>query len=168
MGHLHFITCSCYRRRKLLGTARRRDAFCRILEEVRQKFGFVVVGYVVMPEHFHLLMSEPERGDPSKVMQVLKQRVAHRLLRRRRAGQGTLWEEEPDERQFWQRRFYDFNVWSRRKRVEKLRYMHSNPVRRKLVSRADHWAWSSYRTYALGEKGRVTVSLSLPLKKMAA
>jgi putative transposase len=62
-GHLHFITCSCDRRRALLGTGRRRDAFLRILEEVRQRYGFAVVGYVVMPEHFHLLMSEPEEGD---------------------------------------------------------------------------------------------------------
>jgi putative transposase len=91
-GDLHFITCSCYRRLPLLGRARRRDLFLRVLEEVRERYGFVVVGYVVMPEHIHLLISEPEKGNPSTVMQVLKQRVARRLLRRKRtpAGQGEL------------------------------------------------------------------------------
>lgn len=74
--HLHFITCSCYRRQALLGTARRRNLFLKVLEQARQRFRFVVVGYVVMPEQFHLLMSEPEKGGPSLVMKVVKQRFA--------------------------------------------------------------------------------------------
>ena len=73
--HLHFITCSCYRRLPLLGTARSRDRFLSILEQTRRRYHFVVVGYVVMPEHIHLLISEPEVGTPSTVMQVLKQRA---------------------------------------------------------------------------------------------
>ena len=92
---------------------------------MRCRYRFLVIGYAVMPEHFHLLMSKPEIGDPSKVMQVLKQRVARRLLpgrRREPAGQMKLRETGPDRRRhFWQSRFYDFNVWSEKKRVEKLR-----------------------------------------------
>ena len=57
--HLHFITCSCYRRLANLRTRRARDRFLEILEETRQQYRFVVLGYVVMPEHFHLLISEP-------------------------------------------------------------------------------------------------------------
>ncbi len=70
--HLHFITCSCYRRLPGLGTARRRDRFLSILEQTRERYRFVVVGYVVMPEHIHLLITEPEVGTASTVMQVLK------------------------------------------------------------------------------------------------
>ena len=77
--HLHFITCSCYRRLPLLNSARARDRFLSVLEQTRQRYRFVVVGYVVMPEHVHLLLSEPEVGDPSTVMQVVKQRTAHAL-----------------------------------------------------------------------------------------
>jgi len=58
--HLHFITCSCYRRLPLLRSARSRDRFLSVLEQTRQRYRFVVVGYVVMPEHIHLLLSEPE------------------------------------------------------------------------------------------------------------
>ena len=72
-GYLHFITTSCYRRRPLVGTAQNRDLFLEVWEQVRRRHRFVVVGYVVMPEHVHLLFSEPERGDPSVVMQAIKQ-----------------------------------------------------------------------------------------------
>jgi hypothetical protein len=69
--HLHFITCSCYHRQPWLASAGGRDLFLRVLEQVRQRF-IVVVGYLAMPEHIHLLISEPEKADPSKVMQALK------------------------------------------------------------------------------------------------
>jgi putative transposase len=143
-----------------LATGPRRDVFLRVLEEVRRRYGFVVIGYVVMPEHIHLLISEPERGDPSKVMQVLKQRVARRLLRRKRtpAGQGTLFDSGMAVDHFWQRRFYDFNVWSARQQSEKLLYMHRNPVTRGLVSAPELWAWSSYRWYACAESGVVKLN----------
>jgi hypothetical protein len=69
-----------------------------------------------------------------------------------------LWEEEPDKmpRSFWQKRFYDFNVWSRKKRIEKLEYMHRNPVKRGLVADAKQWSWSSYRFYQYGEESVCT------------
>ena len=69
-----------------------------------------------------------------------------------------LWTEAPAEtlRSFWQRRFYDFNVWSAKKRIEKLNYMHRNPVKRGLVAEPGLWAWSSYRFYQHGEKSVCT------------
>ena len=50
----------------------------------------------------------------------------------------------------WQRRFYDFNVWNESKRLEKLQYMHGNPVKRRLVENPVDW-WSSWRFYHLGD-----------------
>ena len=79
-GDFHFITCSCYRRQPLLGTAQRRDLFLTVLEQVRRRYQFVVAGYVVMPEHFHLLISEPQELTPSTVMQALKLGFARRVI----------------------------------------------------------------------------------------
>lgn len=80
-------------------------------------------------------MSEPQVGDPSTVMQSLKQRFAQRLVRRRRSTKRDpqSWLRNPEPASVRQPRFYDFNVWTEHKRVEKLRYMHRNPVRRGLV-----------------------------------
>ena len=159
--HLHFITTSCYRRLAFLGAARSRDIFLTILEQTRQRYRFVVVGYVVMPEHVHLLLTEPEVGTPSTVMQVLKQRTARALLptrKRRNPRQRNLFGDEPKRRAFWQARSYDFNVWTTKKRVEKLRYMHRNPVKRGLVGAPEQWRWSSYRFYLMDEAGPVRVN----------
>ncbi len=153
--HLHFITCSCYRRRAFFGSAHRRGVLLKLLDEVRRRYQFLLVGHVGMPEHIHLLISEPKIGTSSTVLQVLKQRVSRALPRRQRKNrkQLCLWAEAHDrQRRFWQRRFYDFNVWSRKKRIEKLHYMHMNPVRRGLVFEPGLWPWSSYRFYQYREQ----------------
>jgi len=97
---------------------------------------------VVMPEHVHLLVSEPAKGKLAVGLQALKLSVA------KRAGQ----------RPFWQARYYDFNVFAAAKRFEKLHYMHANPVKRGLVVSPEDWVWSSSRYYLTGEQGRVKIT----------
>src|SRR5690242_20266232 len=82
-GDLHFVTFSCYERRTLLGRAYTRDLCLKILEQVRRKFQSRVVGYVVMPEHVHLLIGEPQRAALATLLQVLKQRVSRRMRGRK-------------------------------------------------------------------------------------
>ena len=69
------------------------------------------------------------------------------------------------EDSFWQARYYDFNVWGEEKRVEKLRYMHRNPVVRGLVARPEEWAWSSFRHYATGFEGTVEIESEWTARK---
>jgi len=97
-----------------------------------------------MPEHVHLLVSEPEKGRLAQALQSLKQSVARKLALRA---------AEP----FWQARYYDFNVWSERKFTEKLRYIHRNPETRGLVDRPEDWPWSSFRHYLTGEQCGVQI-----------
>ena len=160
-GHLHFITFSCYRRVPFFRSVRARNVFVRILGEVRDRYGFPLVGYVVMPDHVHLLMGEPAKGTPSLAIQVLKQRVSRRLRSKKRANAGQLnliFETgEISQPRFWQRRFYDFNVWSLKKRVEKLHYMHMNPLKRKLVDHPKDWPWSSFSFYSNPKQGLIRI-----------
>ena len=129
---LHFITFSCYQRRPSLSSLRAKTVFVKILREVRKRYSFALVGYVLMPEHVHLLIGEPVKISPSKVLQVLKQRVSPAMRKRKRQNlsqqlQFPFPRDPHGALRFWQRRFYDFNVYSRGKVTEKLNYMHANP-----------------------------------------
>jgi putative transposase len=137
---VHFLTFSCYHRRANFENDAARSTFISALERVRVHYQLCVYGYVVMPEHVHLLVNEPQRGALAQALQSLKQGVARRLALRAKDS-------------FWQARYYDFNVWSERKFVEKLRYLHRNPVNRGLVARPEDWPWSSFPHYATGELG---------------
>jgi putative transposase len=139
----HFLTFSCYGRRPLLGAEAAYACFERQLEAVRQRYRLVVAGYVLMPEHVHLLVGEPGTATLSVAIQVLKQQTSRRLSKRGET--------------FWQRRYYDFNVWSEEKTREKLRYIHRNPVRRGLVAEPVDWPWSSFRHYATGAAGVIEI-----------
>jgi len=141
LGHHHFVTFSCYRRQPFLAEARVREVFESSLEAMRCKYGFSIDSYVVMPEHVHLLVSEPQEATLSVALQALKISVSRRSV----------------PRPFWQRRFYDFNVYSDEKRLEKRRYMHRNPVARGLVTHPKDWVWSSYRQWATGYDGVVEI-----------
>ena len=148
-GHLHFVTFSCYRRQPHLGRASARDLFEQSLETMRLRYDFFVSGYVVMPEHVHLLVSEPGKALLAKALQALKLSVAVQLR----------------ERPFWQARYYDFNVYTSRKRIEKLRYIHRNPVQKELCARAEDWPWSSFRHFATGCEGPVEIESEWTTRK---
>ncbi len=161
-GDFHFLTFSCYRRLPLLGTVRARNVFVRALSAIRERYRFLLAGYVVMPEHVHLLISEGPKCTPSLVLKVLKQRVSRDLRKRKNrlpAGQMRLGfkEGEAGLPRFWQPRFYDFNVYSAKKIREKLEYMHANPVKRGLVEKPGEWAWSSFASYEKGETGLISI-----------
>jgi putative transposase len=138
--------------------------FENALERVRRSFHLRVYGYVVMPEHIHLLVSEPERNVPLKptsglngaptladALKSLKQGVARRLI-----GDGE---------HFWQKRYYDFNVRDHAQFVEKLHYIHWNPVKRRLCERPEDWAWSSFLHHATGGEGRVEIESEWTARK---
>jgi putative transposase len=139
-GDLHFLTFSCYQRLPRLGTPQARTAFVKQLGQIRDRHGFLLVGYVVMPEHIHMLISEAPTLDPSSVMMVLKSNLALAL----NTSTGSI------ATPFWENRFYDFNVYSAYKRREKLDYMHMNPIKRGLVRNPRFWPWSSFLNYEKG------------------
>jgi putative transposase len=129
---------------------------------VQKRYGFLLVGYVVMPNHVHLLIGEPKKGTPSTVLQVLKQRMSRKMRSvRRRAPESPLQlpslKSPHEPPRFWQPRFYDFNVYSHEKKKEKLNYMHANPVTRRLVKHPREWPWSSFAFYANGESPLIRI-----------
>ncbi len=117
-----------------------------------------------MPKHVHLLLSEPQPDMLADALKSLKQGVARRLLPR--MG-GPL---KPDfglsgGQHYWQKRYYDFNIRNYSQFVEKLRYIHRNPVKAGLCERPEDWEWSSFRHYATGCEGRVEIESEWTARK---
>jgi putative transposase len=177
-GQSHFVTFCCYHRHRLFTTDASRRIFESALERVRRSFSLQVYAYVVMPEHVHLLLSEPRRGASrfgtaplkpedglngppvgvgaatvllSDALKSLKQGVSRRLI--------------GDADHFWQKRYYDFNIRDYPQFVEKLRYIHRNPVKAGLCERPEDWEWSSFRHYATGCEGRVQIESEWTARK---
>ena len=141
-GQSHFVTFSCYRQQPFFSTAERYDLFVQCLEDMRRRFEMRIYGYVVMPEHVHLLLSEPPPTRLADAIHYLKLSFAKPLRS----------QPSPEKSAgFWQKRYYDRSVRSYREFVVKLRYLHRNPVKRGLVSNLEDWKWSSYRHYAFRE-----------------
>ena len=142
-GDLHFITFSCHQRLPYLNAPKTKQVIEDMLETLRIRHDFAILGYVLMPEHVHLLMTEPKIGTIASTLRVLKGETS-KLLR------GT-------RKNFWQPRYYDFNVFTEAKRIEKLKYMHRNPVKRELVARPEDWPWSSFLAYAIRQPCNITI-----------
>jgi putative transposase len=150
-GQTHFITFGCYHRRPSFPTDAAKHTFEAALERVRHSYSLCVYGYVVMPDHIHLLMGEPQRATLDVAIKSLKQGVSRRLI--------------GDAKHFWEKRYYDFNVRDYQQFVEKLRYIHRNPVKSGLCERPQDWEWSSFRHHATGHEGRVEIESEWTARK---
>ena len=140
-GDSHFTTFSCHKRQQYLNSPAIRDLVEDALERTRRRYDFLVFGYVIMPEHVHILLSEPPHSTIADVMKSWKLSVTLR---------------QPIKT-FWEQRYHDFNVFSNAKHSEKLKYMHRNPVTRGLVAKPEDWPWSSFNHYATGIRRVVEV-----------
>jgi putative transposase len=164
----HFVTMSCYHRRPRFNTPSTCDLFLHCLEEMRRRFSMRIYGYVVMPEHVHLLVSEPGPtvpqvrvrsldanlgSDTNPNLATLADALHFLKLSFTKRLPGLIGETGP----FWQKRYYDRNVRDEDEFKVKLRYVHRNRVKRGLVTNPADWTWSSFRNYALREVGMVEI-----------
>ena len=158
-----FVTFSCYRRFRLLTPPAVIQVLIDELAVVRGRYGLRLYGYVVMPEHVHLVLWLPDTTKLGSVIGELKSKSARRILpllldthgrcidrlRANRAGESR--------RVFWQIRCYDHNCRSPETVREKIEYCHKNPVTRELVKSPGEWKLSSYNWYA----GRSDVPIAM-------
>jgi putative transposase len=145
-GHLHLITCNTHRKLPRLEVEKHRDVFVRLLEELRVKFRFGIAGYVVMPDHFTLLMVEPEIDTAANSIEMLQQRYQRRYNNSARSSD-----------QVWETNHSDVHVLGAERIETQLNFMHQEPVKAGLAETATDWEWSSARFYAGLPEGVVTV-----------
>lgn len=165
-GEAHFLTFSCYKRLPLFSKDRTRRWIVDALDQARSKHQFDLWGWVIMPEHVHLLI-KPLRTDYriKTILAVINQPVSRRAI-------GWLREHDPVYlsklaeggycARFWQRGGgYDSNVEDPEAAVEILTYIHLNPVRRGLVEKPTEWYWSSANGCDEDSTDPITIDRSL-------
>ena len=138
-GHTYFVTCSVDRRRRLLAYARRAEALIALYAEARDRGDIALHGYVIMPNHYHVMLTLRAAPSVSNVVRRAHSALS-RMIRREVATEGRI----------WQRRFYDHVVRDERDWHEKLTYMHQNPVASGVVGDAREYPWSSCRFWETG------------------
>ncbi|QDT38695.1 REP-associated tyrosine transposase [Stratiformator vulcanicus] len=153
---VHFLTFSCFKRRKLL----QHDKQCRIVlgqlgQRLSDRSG-LCLGFVLMPDHVHAMVWFPTPGQLCEFMDVWKMQTSSLIARHYEIWMPKYW-NGLDDKTVWQARYYDFNVLNIAKAEEKLNYMHLNPVRAGLVDRATDWRWSSVGWYELGRSVGVPI-----------
>jgi putative transposase len=144
--HLHLIACTCYRKQPKLGEEKHRDVFMRLMEELRVKFRFAVAGYIVMPDHFRLLMREPQIDTAANAVEMLQARYRRRYNSSARSDE-----------QVWESRSTDTHIVGADAAAATLTSMHQEPVKAGLATAPEEWAWSSARAYSGLPEGVVTV-----------
>lgn len=153
-GHARYVTFSCFQRRPFFPGRVAAEWFLESLADARDRLRFQLWAYVVMPEHVHLLVLPPDGMPLRSILHAIKRPVAGRIIN---------WVEKnapsflpkmtcgTGRRHFWQAGGgYDRNLWTSQEIHEKVRYIHLNPVRRKLVECAGDWRWSSYQSWMSG------------------
>ncbi|MBI3913955.1 MAG: transposase [Chloroflexi bacterium] len=165
-GDIYFITNVVYNRLPILT----RPSFIVPLIDswnfYRYKQSYKLLGYVIMPDHFHVLIWPYGDAPVADMMRDFKRFTSGRIARQaevegkkewleafRAAGEKT----ERAEYKVWQDDYWDKNIFSEKMLRQKLNYIHNNPVRAGLVNSPDEYPYSSYRSYELGDEAWIEI-----------
>ncbi len=140
-GTARFVTFNCYRNLPALDNCRAKEIVVKYIDNAREKHHFKLLGYVIMPNHVHLVVHPPAEMKLGLVIGEIKSRVARQWF-----GE-TMIASSAEKRVFWQRRCYDHNCRTLSSAIEKINYCHANPVNKGLVKEMGEWIWSSYSWY---------------------
>lgn len=151
LGDIRYLTCSCYRRLPLFQNVKIKDAFAAYLGKSRDRLAFKLCAWVLMPEHFHLVLRPTPEHEMFQVLRGIKAGFARLMIACWRELDAPILKRITDSSgrvRFWQTGGgYDRNVYTEDELIEKIAYIHQNPVRRGLVERPGDWRWSSAGHY---------------------
>ncbi|MBW2061335.1 MAG: transposase [Deltaproteobacteria bacterium] len=156
-GQAHYLTFSCYRRRKLLNDDIHKKIVIGVLSSQLTLQEGECFGFVVMPDHVHAIVCFPIINRISHFMKQWKQMSSRQIKNNMKMHYTSYTSDFDVNDPAWQRRYYDFNLYTEKKLVEKLKYMHENPVRGGLVDRPEDWQFSSAPFYLSGQSCGVKI-----------
>lgn len=164
-GHARLLTCATYHRAPIFARAWCADTLADHLEQARTSLGFRIIAWVLMPDHFHLLLQPQDESTPaSEILQHIKEPVARAITKHLRASHDALLDRltDGDSVRVWQRGGgHDRNITTRDALAHAAGYIHANPVRRELCAQPEDWAWSSARWHAGDRAGPVQIEAAL-------
>ena len=164
-GHVHFLTFSCYRQLPFFKSDRTKEWLIEAIAKAREKHDFALLAYVIMQEHAHLLIQPPALDyDISAILKATKQAVARRakrFLEEENLGwlkKLTVKSGSREVFRFWQAGpGYDRNIRDENELLEKIQYVHNNPVKNGLAATPEGWIWSSAGWYLDRRGGKITI-----------
>lgn len=150
-NYCHSVTTKIYRNRTIFKDETASELLIQIIYEVREKLGFKLIGFVVMPDHVHLMVVPDKKNTISDVMRYIKGRFSRRYGKLSR-GMNSPDYEVQDHRtgnlsrpnpKIWQESFYDHVIRNRKEFNERLNYLYNNPVKANLVENPEDYKYSS-------------------------
>jgi len=130
-------------------------SYCQLQKEL------LIVGYVIMPNHLHIICGGSEKHKLSDIMRDFKQYTARKILDELRANgrwkeiavfeKAALADGKGNDYKFWTVGTHPILLETAQKFQEKLNYIHNNPVRKGFVDAPEHWLYSSARNYISGD-----------------
>jgi putative transposase len=159
-GHAHFLTFSCYNRLSLLGRDHCKRIVLGNLETLSMRHQVGVAGYCVMPNHVHVLLRPSRDGLLSTFVQQWKSKTSTLIstflgLDDQTSQVYSRTHDASGQVHVWIPKYYSLNVFTMAMAIEKLEYMHNNPVKAGLVKNASDWPWSSAAFFLKGKPGSV-------------
>jgi putative transposase len=127
----YFITASTYQKKQILQSQRMAELFLETLFGYRDNQKFLVHEYVVMPDHFHVLIT-PVQDTLERCVQLMKGGFSFKAKKQLHVSS-----------EIWQTSFYDRRVRDWDEYLGLREYIHQNPVKRGLVDAAEEWDFSS-------------------------
>jgi putative transposase len=156
----HFVTFSTYQRRRFLDPERTRSIVVEVLQSCLQNHGASCQAFVVMPDHVHAIITTATDASISTFMLAWKKTSSYRIKQFYRQELENYHSLCPEGCPIWQAKFYDFNLESEKKYLEKIEYIHNNPAVAGIAPTFVEWKWSSARFYELREEVGVTITFS--------
>jgi putative transposase len=150
-NYCHFVTSKTYRNAKIFSNEHAGKLLTQTIFEVKKKLNFLLIAFVVMPDHIHLMLVPDKRNTISDVMRHIKGRFARKYNLLSRGINSPDYEEDTHragnlslpESKVWQESFYDHVIRNRKEFVERLNYIYYNPVKAGLVDKPEDYKYSS-------------------------
>lgn len=152
-GRARFVTFGTFNKLPLIANNENRMIIINAIGLMREKYRFRLLGYVLMPEHIHLVIIPDNGTKIGRIVGEIKRESAVKILDKLKKLNSPILAKLEVTRDgirkhaFWQRRCYDHNCRTPESVWKAIEYCHNNPVKRGLVKEPSSWIWSSYLYY---------------------